>query len=364
MAIPFVDLKAQHSVLRDELHSAMDDVFESGRFIGGPVLEAFESEFAEYCGVKHAMGVGNGTDALQLALKACGVGQGDEVITVAFTFTATAEAIVNMGAQPVFVDVDETYTVDINQVADRITDRTKAIIPVHLYGQSANMTPLMELADRHRLVVIEDAAQAQGARYNGKRAGSLGHIACFSFYVAKNLGALGDAGAVVTDNDEWAKAVRTLRDHGRSGHYEHTEIGYNSRLDTLQAAVLRVKLRYLDDWNAGRRRVAQAYRTAFEGSQLVLPYVSPEREHVYHLFVVLAQDREELRKRFDAAGIGSGIHYPIPLHLQPAYSFLGYELGSLPNSEAWSEQVLSLPMFPEMTDGQVEQVAAVVLNLG
>jgi dTDP-4-amino-4,6-dideoxygalactose transaminase len=274
MPVPFLDLKAQHSAIRAEIDAAIAEVIDSGRFIGGPVLEAFESEFAAYCGVKQAMGVANGTDALQLALRACGVGAGDEVITASFTFTATAEAIVNMGARPVFVDVDDTYTMDVSQLADKITPRTKAIIPVQLYGQTADMAPLMALAEQHGLIVIEDAAQAQGSLYQGRRAGSLGHIACFSFYVGKNLGALGDAGAVVTDNDAWAQAVRTLRDHGRSGHYLHEIVGYNSRLDTIQAAVLRIKLRHLDAWNAFRRNVAQTYSAALEGTGLSLPRVA------------------------------------------------------------------------------------------
>ena len=360
MPVPFLDLKAQHSSIRGEIDAAIAEVIDSGRFVGGPILEAFESEFAAYCGVKHAMGVGNGTDALQLALKACGVGPGDEVITAAFTFTATAEAIVNIGATPVFVEVDESYTLDVSQVAGRINARTKAIIPVHLYGQTADMTPLMVLAEEHGLVVVEDAAQAQGARYQGQRAGSLGHIACFSFYVGKNMGALGDAGAVVTDNDRWADAVRQLRDHGRSGHYLHEVVGYNSRLDTIQAAVLRIKLRRLDAWNAARRRVAATYASALAGSGLALPKVAAGREPIYHLYVVRAPNREALKQHLDQAGIGTGIHYPVPLHLQPAYRYLGYERGALPRSEAWADQVLSLPMFAEMTQDQVEQVAAEV----
>jgi len=364
MAVPFVDIQAQHASIRDEMSAAIDGVLASGRFIGGPEVEGFEEEFARFCGVKHAIGVGNGTDALQLALRACGVGAGDEVITAAFTFTATAEAIVNVGARPVFVDVDETYTLDVDQVAGRITPRTKALIPVHLYGQPADMDPLLDLAEQRGLYVVEDAAQAQGARYRGRRAGSLGHIACFSFYVAKNLGALGDAGAVITDNDGWAETIRALRDHGRSGHYLHTVVGYNSRLDALQAAVLRVKLRHLDDWNAARRRVAQAYDKQLAASGLALPQVAPGREPIYHLYVVRAPDRDGLRQRLAEDGISTGIHYPIPLHLQPAYQFLAYERGSLPNSEAWAEQVLSLPIYAEMTEGQVAEVVTSIVRDG
>jgi len=362
VSIPFVDLQAQHRSIRDEMDAAIRRVLDSGRFVGGPEVEGFEAEFARYLGVKHAMGVGNGTDALQLALKAAGVGAGDEVITTPYTFTATAEAIVNVGARPVFVDVDNTYTLDVSQVADRITQRTRAVIPVHLYGQAADMAPLMDLAQRHNLIVVEDAAQAQGARYHDRRAGSLGHIACFSFYVTKNLGALGDAGAVATDDDRLAQAIRQLRDHGRSGHYLHEIVGVNSRLDALQAAVLRVKLWHLDEWNAARRRVAYAYGERLASSGLSLPYVAPGREPIYHLYVVRTPDRESLRKKLEAAGIGTGIHYPIPLHLQPAYRSLGYERGSHPNSELWADQVLSLPMYAEMTEAQVEQVASAVNN--
>jgi dTDP-4-amino-4,6-dideoxygalactose transaminase len=364
MTVPFVDIQAQHASIRAEMMAAIDGVLASGRFIGGPEVKGFEAEFADFCGVEHAIGVGNGTDALQLALQACGVGDGDEVITAAFTFTATAEAIVHVGARPVFVDVDETYTLDIGQVADRITPRTKALIPVHLYGQPADMDPLLDLAEARGLYVIEDAAQAQGARYRGRRAGALGHIACFSFYVAKNLGALGDAGAVVTDNEEWAETIRALSDHGRSGHYLHTIVGYNSRLDALQAAVLRVKLRHLDAWNAARRRVAQAYDRQLASSGLALPVVASGREHIYHLYVVRSPDREGLRQHLAEDGISTGIHYPIPLHLQPAYHFLGHERGALPNSESWAEQVLSLPIYPEMTEDQVAEVVASVARAG
>lgn len=364
MSVPFFDIRAQHTSIRAEMESAIQRVLDSGRFVGGPEVESFEAELACFCGTQYAIGVGNGTDALQLALKACGVGAGDEVITAAMTFTATAEAIVNVGARPVFVDVDRTYTLDVNQVADRIGPRTRAIIAVHLYGQPADAEPLMELASRHGLVVVEDAAQAHGARYRGRRAGSLGHIACFSFYVTKNLGALGDAGAIVTDNETWAHNLRQLRDHGRSGHYLHETIGVNSRLDSLQAALLRVKLRHLDDWNQARRAVARLYDALLAPSGLVLPYVSPGREPVFHLYVVRSPDREALRSRLDEAGIGTGIHYPVPLHRQPAYRFLGYERGVLPLSEAWADQVLSLPMYAELSASQVEEVVGVLNRSG
>ncbi len=362
MTVPFVDLQVQYRAIRAEVDSAMAEVIASSRFVGGPVVEAFENEFARFCGARYAVGVGNGTDALLLALRAVGVGPGDEVITAALTFTATAEAIASAGARPVWVDVDETYTVDVDQVAARVTPRTRAIIPVHLYGQPADVAPLMELAERHGLVVVEDGAQAHGARYHGRRVGALGHIACFSFYPAKNLGAYGDGGAVVTDNEQWAKQVRILADHGRTGYYEHEFIGGNSRLDALQAAVLRVKLRYLDEWNEARRRVAARYAELLATSGLVLPAVGAGREHVYHLYVVRAADRDGLRQRLQQAGIGTGLHYPLPLHCQPAYRELGRQRGELPNSEAWTAQVLSLPMYAELTEEQIEQVAAVLRN--
>lgn len=360
MSVPFVDLKAQYRSIHNQIEAALADVLESCRFVGGPVVEAFEAEFAQACGAKYAVGVGNGTDALQVALRACGVGPGDEVITPAFTFTATAEAVVNAGARPVFVDVDETYTLDANQVADRITVRTKAILPVHLYGQPADIDPLLDLAQRHGLVVVEDAAQAHGARYKGRRVGSLGHIACFSFYPSKPLGAYGDGGAILTNNGQWARQVRTICDHGRSGYYQHELIGCNSRLDALQAAVLRVKLQHLDEWNEARRRVALRYAEMLASSDLTLPHVAPEREHVYHLYVVRSRDREGLRQHLQQAGIGVGLHYPGPLHQQPAYSFLGYRRGSFPNSEAWADQILSLPMYAEMTASQVAEVVAAI----
>ena len=360
MPVPFVDLKAQYDSIHDQVNDALSEVLESCRFVGGAVVEAFETEFAQACGVKHAVGVGNGTDALQVALRACGIGPGDEVITTAFTFMATAEAIVNAGARPVFVDVDDTYTLDVSQVQDRITARTRAILPVHLYGQPADIDPLMELAERHGLVVVEDAAQAHGARYKNRRVGSLGHIACFSFYPSKPLGAYGDGGAILTNSDQWAHQVRTICDHGRTGYYEHALIGCNSRLDALQAAVLRVKLRHLDEWNEARRQVALRYAQLLVSSDLFLPHVAPEREHVYHLYVVRSRDREGLRQRLQKAGIGVGLHYPGPLHLQPAYASLGYRRGSLPNTEDWADQILSLPMYAEMTKNQISEVAAAI----
>lgn len=356
--IPFVDLHAQYESIRDEIAAAIAGVLDSSRFVGGPVVEAFETEFARACGAKHAIGVGNGTDALLVALRACGVGAGDEVITAAFTFTATAEAIANAGARPVFVDIDETYTLDPGQVAGRITPQTKAIIAVHLYGQPAGVDPLRALAEQHGLCLIEDAAQAHGARYHGRPVGSLGHLACFSFYPSKPLGAYGDGGAVATDDDRYAAAVRLVCDHGRSSYYLHDVVGINSRLDALQAAVLRVKMRHLDEWNAARRRVARRYDELLAPLGLAVPWVAPGREHVYHLYVVRSPERDALRQRLQAAGIQTGLHYPVPLHLQPAYRDLGYRPGSLPRSEAWAGEILSLPMYAELSEEHIAQVAA------
>jgi len=361
MNIPLVDLKAQYLSIKDEIDAAMAGVIRTCRFVGGKEVEAFEGEFAAFCDVKYAIGVGNGTDALQLALLACGVERGAEVITVAHTFTATAEAVVNVGARPVFVDVDETYTMDMNQVADRITARTRAIMPVHLYGQSADMDPLISLAEKHGLIVIEDAAQAHGARYRGRRFGSLGHLACFSFYPGKNLGAYGDAGAVITDDPELAQCIRMFHDHGRTGKYMHQQVGFNSRLDALQAAILRVKLSHLDRWNECRRKHAVLYdQLLADVPGVVTPYVAPNVEHVYHLYVIQVPNRDEVQAALKAAGVETGIHYPIPLHEQPAYAHLGYKPEDLPVTHALAPRILSLPMYPELTDEQIHSVVDVL----
>ncbi|MCL5958576.1 MAG: DegT/DnrJ/EryC1/StrS family aminotransferase [Chloroflexi bacterium] len=361
MTIKFVDLKAQLHSIKDEIDAAMNEVMSNCSFVGGKAIKTFEEEFAAYCGVKHVLGVGNGTDALQLALLGCGVGPGQEVITATHTFTATAEAIVNVGARPVFVDVDQTYNIDVNQVQDKITSRTRAIIPVHLYGQPADMAPLMSLADKHGLKVIEDAAQAHGARYQGRRAGSLGHVACFSFYPGKNLGAYGDAGAVATGDPEIARRVDVLRDHGRAGKYVHEVVGFNSRLDSLQAAVLRVKLSHLDDWNERRRSRAALYNDLLAGVPgVVTPFVAPNVEHVYHLYVIQVPERDRVQAALKQAGIETGIHYPIPLHEQPAYSNLKHMPDDFPVSHAIAPQILSLPMFAELTDEQIHYVVDAV----
>ena len=360
MRVPFVDLKVQYEAIREELEREFRKVFEKTAFIMGPALAEFEEAFARYCGVKHAIGVANGTDALLLALKAFGIGPGDEVITAVNTFIATAEAIVHAGATPVFVDCDpQTYNINVKQLEAKITPRTKAIIPVHLYGQPADMDPILELAKNRGLYVIEDAAQAHGATYRGRKAGSMSQIACFSFYPAKNLGAYGDAGAVVTNDDAIALTVRKLRDHGGVEKYQHDLVGYNSRLDTLQAAVLLVKLKYLDAWNRRRQENAQLYDALLaEVPGIVTPNVLEGATHVYHLYVIRVErgSRDELQRFLRERGVHTGVHYPRPLHLTPAFGYLGYRMGDFPVAERYASQILSLPMYPELTREQIEYV--------
>lgn len=360
MRVPFVDLKVQYEAIREELEREFQKVFEKTAFIMGPALAEFEEAFARYCRVKHAIGVANGTDALLLALKALGIGPGDEVITAVNTFIATAEAIVHAGATPVFVDCDpQTYNINVKQLEAKITPRTKAIIPVHLYGQPADMDPILELAKNRGLYVIEDAAQAHGATYRGRKAGSMSQIACFSFYPAKNLGAYGDAGAVVTNDDAIALTVRKLRDHGGVEKYQHDLVGYNSRLDTLQAAVLLVKLKYLDAWNRRRQENAQLYDALLaEVPGIVTPNVLEGATHVYHLYVIRVErgSRDELQRFLRERGVHTGVHYPRPLHLTPAFGYLGYRMGDFPVAERYASQILSLPMYPELTREQIEYV--------
>jgi dTDP-4-amino-4,6-dideoxygalactose transaminase len=361
MTMPLVDLKAQYLSIKDEMDAAIQRVVDSTSFILGPEVRAFEEEFARFCGVQHAVGVDSGTAALHLAFLTCDIGSGDEVITTPHTFIATIGMLGRVGARPVFVDIDPwTYNIDPARIEAAITGRTKAIMPVHLYGQPAEMDPILEIADRHRLKVIEDAAQAHGAEYKGRQAGSMGHVAIFSFYPGKNLGAYGDAGAVVTDDGEIAEKVRMLRDHGRRDKYEHLLQGFNYRIDTLQAAILRVKLAHLKGWNEARRRHAATYRGLLSGLDLVLPYEPEHIRAVYHLFVVRLQERDALREHLQARGISTGIHYPIPLHLQPAYRHLGYKEGDFPITEECARQVLSLPMYPELTQEQMEEVTRAI----
>ncbi|NOZ30320.1 MAG: DegT/DnrJ/EryC1/StrS family aminotransferase [Chloroflexi bacterium] len=364
MPIPLVDLKAQYATIQEEIDAAIRRVIDKTAFIMGPEVRNFEEAFAAYCEAKHAIGVGSGTAALFLALQACGIGPGDEVITTPFTFMATAEAISQVGARPVFVDIDrDTYNIDPEQIEAAITPRTKAIMPVHLYGQPAEMDEINAIAKAHGLWVIEDAAQAHGARYKGRRVGSLGDIACFSFYPSKNLGAYGDGGAVVTNHDDLAARVRLLRDHGRSSKYVHQELGWGLRLDALQAAILGAKLPHLDEWNAARRERAQRYAEWLADTEIVTPTAAPHVEHVYHCYVIRTPRRDEVHDALRARGIGVGIHYPIPLHRQPAYESLGYAKGAFPISERYSEEVLSLPMYAELTEAQQQEIVSAIREI-
>ena len=362
MKVPFLDLKAQYTEIKDEIDAALQGVLDKTAFAGGPFVAAFEDEFAAYCGVPHACGVGSGTDALWFALLALGIGPGDEVITVPNTFIATAEAISFTGARPVFVDVDEqTHTLDPALLEAAVTPRTKAVVPVHLYGQPADMDPIMAIARKHGLRVIEDACQAHGAEYKGRRTGSIGDAGCFSFYPGKNLGAYGEAGAVTTSSEETAAAIRILRDHGQPRKYMHAKVGWNGRMDGFQGAVLSVKLKRLDEGNTRRRVHAEQYRSLLEGVDGVeLPREADYAKHVYHVFWMRTPEREALMDRLKARDIGCGIHYPVPVHLQEAYAEMGQGKGDYPVTEAAADSLVSLPMFPELTPEQIEYVAGTV----
>jgi dTDP-4-amino-4,6-dideoxygalactose transaminase len=358
MQIPLVDLSAQYQPLKSEVMRAIEGVLGSMELFLGPNTGAFEEEFAAYCGSRFCIGVANGTDALHLALRAAGVGAGHEVITVAHTFFATAEAIVSAGARPVFVDIDPCrYTIDVEQIEARISPRTRAIMPVHLYGRMCDMDPILDIAERHGLAVIEDAAQAHGAEYNGRRAGSLGTLGCFSFYYSKNLGAYGEAGAVTTSDPGLAARIRRLRDHGSDKRYNHLEFGTNSRLDEIQAAILRVKLRYLDNWNRLRREHAAMYAELLADSGVTLPELPGDLSHVYHLYVIRSRERDGLQRALKQRGVSTGIHYPVPVHLQEAATSFGYVRGDLPRTEQAAREVLSLPMYAELSDAQISYVA-------
>lgn len=360
--IPFLDMKARTAPLREEFMQTIGELIDSGSFSGGSVVESFEDDFAAYCGTRHAIGVGSGTEALWLTLLAMGIGPGDEVITVPLTFAATVEAICLAGATPVFVDVNEwTYTINPAALKRVRTRNTKAIIPVHLFGQPADMDPILAFARKHRLRVIEDAAQAHGAEYKGRRAGSIGDAGCFSFFPGKNLGAFGEAGAVVTRNDELANQIRMLGNHGQSDKNVHSLVGWNSRMDGIQAAVLRIKLRHLDRENRLRRDHALRYNRALADLPgLTLPAVVNDRSHVFHLYALRARDRRHLTAALEAKQIGCGLHYPVPVHLQPAYRYLGYQRGDFPAAEQSADELVSLPMFPELTPDQIAFVAATV----
>ncbi len=361
--IPLVDLKAQYAALRGDIDAAIARVIANTSFIMGPEVRAFEEAFAAYCQADHAVGVSSGTAAIELTLRALGIGPGDEVITTPFTFIATAEAISATGATPVFADIDPaTYNLAPNAVEAAITPATRALLPVHLYGQPADMPALAAIAERHGLFLIEDAAQAHGAELDGRRVGSLGQAACFSFYPGKNLGAYGDGGAVTTNDALLAARLRKLRDHGRSSKYVHDELGYGHRLDALQAAILAAKLPHLDAANTARRRLAARYQELLAETDLTLPSAPEGVAPVWHLFVVRTMRRDGLMASLRQQGIETGIHYPLPLHLQPAYRWLGAESGAFPVAEAAAQQVLSLPLFPEMTDQQQDRVAAALLE--
>jgi dTDP-4-amino-4,6-dideoxygalactose transaminase len=362
MKVPFLDLKAHHAPLLGEINAAIREVVESSAFAGGPFVAGFETDFAAYCDCPHAIGVGSGTEALWLTLLALGLGPGDEVITVPNSFMATAEAISYCGAKPVFVDVDErSYTMDPAVLKKAITARTKAIIPVHIFGQPADMDPISEIARSHSLFVVEDACQAHGAEYKGRRVGTLGDAACFSFYPGKNLGAFGEAGAVVTQNADLQEKIRILRDHGQIRKYHHAAVGWNGRMDGIQAAVLRIKLRHLETGNQLRRSHAAHYNKAFGAiEEVITPGLTDGARHVYHIYAIRVQDRDEVMRFLAEKSIGCGVHYPIPIHLQEAYRGLGYARGAFPIAERCAEEFVSLPMFPELTPVQVEMVAQAV----
>ena len=359
--IPFLDLKAQYQSIKDEISEAINAVLESGHFVLGEHVEAFEREFATYCGTRYGVAVNSGTSALHLALLALGIGPGDEVITVPFTFVATVAAIQYTGARPVFVDIDPTsYTLDPNQLESAIGSSTKAIIPVHLYGQPADMTAVSEIARRHGVAVIEDACQAHGAEHFGKRVGSLGDLACFSFYPGKNLGAYGEGGIAVTDHEPYVRTIRMLRDWGQERKYHHVLKGYNYRLEAIQGTILGVKLRHLEYWTRARLGHARLYDTLLSPSPVKTPKAMPHARHVYHVYAVRSRERDALQSYLQTRGIQTGIHYPIPVHLQKAYADLGYRKGDFPHSERAATEVLSLPMYPELSSTAIEQVAQAI----
>jgi dTDP-4-amino-4,6-dideoxygalactose transaminase len=362
MKVPFLDLKAHHAPLMEKFDRAIRKVIESSAFAGGPFVERFEEEFAAFCGSSHAIGVGNGTDALWLALLALGIGEGDEVITVPNTFIATVEAITYCKARPVFVDVDQdTFTMNPAELEKSLTERTKAIVPVHLFGQPADMDPILDFARANGLFVVEDAAQAHGAEYKDQKTGTMGDAGCFSFYPGKNLGAFGEAGAVVTNDPELRKQIQMLRDHGQSRKYYHTMMGWNCRMDGIQAAVLSIKLSHLKEANLLRRKHALEYNRAFAGiDEVATPFEASYARHVYHVYAIRVQDRDEVRQHLQKKGVGCAVHYPIPIHLQEACRDLGYKEGAFPIAENLAEEFLSLPMFPELTGEQIEYVARCV----
>ena len=360
MGVPFFDSKQHYRLIKDEVDAHVQRVMDSCRFVLGENVDSFEREFARFCGTDYAMGVANGTDALHLALLACGIGKGDEVITMPNTFIATTEAISQTGAKIVFVDIDSwTYNINVAQIEGAINEKTKTILPVHLFGQSADMDSITKIARKYNLKVIEDACQAHGAEYKGKKAGSIGDAGCFSFYPSKNLAAFGDGGMVVTDGNKIAQKIKMLRDHGQMKKYEHLVEGYNSRLDEIQAAILRVKLKRLDEQNKLRRKNASIYNELLKDvDEVITPFEAEYGKHVYHLYVIRTEKRDELQEYLKSNGIFTGLHYPIPLHLQKAYEYLGYKEGDFPVAEECAKQILSLPMFPELSPKEIEKIAS------
>jgi dTDP-4-amino-4,6-dideoxygalactose transaminase len=355
--IPLIDLKAGFKSIKNEIMKAMESVLSEMNLYIGPNVQALEEEFASYCGTKYAIGVGSGTEAIHLALLSAGIGQGDEVIVSPNTFFATVEAIAYTGAYPVFVDIDPaTYTIDISLIEKKISSKTKAIIPVHMYGQPADMKPIMELSEKYRIKIIEDACQAHGAEYHNKKCGSIGDAGCFSFYFTKNLGAYGEGGMITTNDSKIAEKARLFRNHGHKSKYEHSVIGYNSRLDELQAAILRIKLRYLDSFNKRRREIAQKYNAFLKTTPLILPNESDNKKHVYHLYVVRSKERDSLQQYLKEKRIDTGIHYKIPIHLQEACRHYNYQQGDFPEVERACREILSLPIYPELKDEEIEYI--------
>jgi dTDP-4-amino-4,6-dideoxygalactose transaminase len=361
MKVPFLDLKRQYSAIKKEMDEAVFSVLSNTQFILGPEVKSLEEKIAAYCGTKFAIGVASGTDALLLSLRACGVKPEDEVITTSFSFFASAGVISRLGANPVFVDIDmETYNINPAQIEKKITPKTKAIMPVHLFGQCADMDPIMDVAKKHNLKVVEDAAQAIGAEYKERKAGAIGDWGCFSFFPSKNLGGAGDGGMVTTDDPEMAEMVRILRVHGSKPKYYHSTIGYNSRLDTLQAAILSVKLKYLDEWTKKRREHAEVYNSAFKDLDMITPKAESFNYHIYNQYTIAVKNRDELRNYLKEKQIGHDTYYPVPLHLQECYKFLGYKKGDLPVSEKKAEEVVSIPIYPELTKEEQEYVISTI----
>ena len=393
MNIPLIDLKAQYNELAEKLNKVTLDVLSSANYILGNNVIEFEKEFADYIGVKHAISVGNGTDALVISLKAMGIGSGDEVITTPFTFFATAESISAIGATPVFVDVTkDTFNIDVSKIEEKITKKTKAIMPVHIFGQSAEMDKINEIAKKHNLLVIEDSCQAIGGKYKGRNIGSLGDVACFSFFPTKNLGCAGDGGMIVTDNDDLAVIIRALRTHGSGENgqkafnllngvkdeiikaeitndtvynplkYYNYLIGYNSRLDAIQAAILRVKLKEIDNWNSKRREIVDIYNKEFKDLDLVVPVCDKDNEHVYHMYILQSENRNKVLEKLKERGIATGVYYPVPLHLQKVYKNLGYKEGDMPVAEYLSQRTFAIPVYPELTEEQIKYIVDSIKN--